>query len=235
MHCGELIALIGPNGGGKTTLLRAMLGEIAHTGDLRFLPSGNTENRPPRIGYVPQKLDLDFRSPVTVLDLFSGAISRWPLWLGYRRSTVNQAAEALSAVASADLLDARISNLSGGELQRVLLALALTPRPEILLLDEPVAGLDQAGTSLFYQTISQLREKYDLSILLISHDLAAAARVADRMIFLNHRICCDGSPEEVLGDESVRRAFGLGLALSEISHAKPLLTHHAQHRQEGLP
>ncbi len=228
MHCGELTAIIGPNGAGKTTLLRAMIGEIPHCGELQFIPSDKSPNRALRIGYVPQKLDIDLRSPASVLDLFSGALSRRPLWLGYPKYVLRQAAASLDAVDGLGLLRARVGNLSGGELQRVLLALALTPVPDILLLDEPVAAVDQAGSELFYRNISRLREKYDLSILLISHDLAAAARVADRMILLKNEILCDGTPGEVLSSPTVKKLFGFHFHPEDFSPVPPHPHHHIQ-------
>ena len=118
----------------------------------------------------------------------------------------------LERVRGADLLDMRIGQLSCGQLQRVLLALALSPVPELLLLDEPLAGMDHRGTLLFYQIVSEVRLKMDLSILLVSHDLVAAAGVADRLVFLNRTILADGLPDQVLQSSLVRGTFGLDLA-----------------------
>ncbi|HBA83770.1 MAG TPA: ABC transporter ATP-binding protein [Verrucomicrobia bacterium] len=210
MHCGQLTTLIGPNGAGKTTLLRAMMGELPHTGELRFIPmhKGSREKRP-RIGYVPQKLDMDALSPITVRDLFAGATVRRPVWLGVSRQASQIADSQLALVGADGLQNKKLGQLSCGQLQRVMLALALTPTPEILLLDEPVSGMDQAGILLFYQVVSRLRRDYDLSVLLISHDLGAAARFADRMVFLNRTILHDGTPSEVLSQPLVRQTFGL--------------------------
>jgi zinc transport system ATP-binding protein len=219
MHCGELTALIGPNGAGKTTLLRSILGEVPHHGELRFMPFGQRGNRAPHIGYVPQRLELDAQAPVTVQDLFAAAASHWPVWLGVRRQVRAQSLAALAVVGAEPLLEQRLGQLSGGQLQRVLLALALAPVPEILLLDEPVAGVDQAGVALFYQMISKLRRDYDLSILLISHDLLACARVADRVVFLNRTILGDGPPAEVLSSPQVRQTMGFDLAGHELAAA----------------
>ena len=216
LHCGELTALIGPNGAGKTTLLRAMLGELPHTGELKFLPFGDRPKPRLRIGYVPQKLEIDALSPTTVLDLFAVTLTQRPLWLGYRRELVEDARKALTMVEAADLLKAKLGQLSGGELQRVLLALALIPLPHLLLLDEPVSGVDQAGIRLFYEILSRLREEYDLSILLISHDLRAVAKVADRIVFLNHTVLCDGSPRLVFADPLVKECFGYDFSPAEI-------------------
>ena len=174
VHCGELTVLIGPNGAGKTTLFRAMLGEIPYSGRLQFIHSGSKNRfKKPRIGYVPQTLELDARSPVTVLDLFAGARSRRPLWLGYNPSIRDEANAALAVVESPDLIDQRLGRLSSGQLQRVLLALALTPAPDLLLLDEPISGVDLAGIEMFYRMVAQLRLLVVNALLIVP---AAAAR-----------------------------------------------------------
>ena len=210
VHCGELTAIIGPNGAGKTTLLRAMLGEIPHSGELRFVHAGDQGRvLVPRVGYVPQKLDFDPASPVSVTDLFAAATSRLPVWLGTRGATRKLAQEALARADVAELADCRLGQLSCGQLQRVLLALALHPLPDLLLLDEPVSGVDQAGTDVFYQMVCRLRHQFDLSVILISHDLSEVARHADRLIFLNRTVLADGPPAKVLAEPCVRRAFNL--------------------------
>jgi zinc transport system ATP-binding protein len=219
VHCGELTAVIGPNGAGKTTLFRAMLGELPHTGELRFVHAGDHgRTLVPRIGYVPQKLDFDPASPVTVTDLFAAAISRLPVWLGTLRATRKLALEALARVDVAELADCSLGRLSGGQLQRVLLALALQPLPDLLLLDEPVSGVDQAGTDVFYQMVCRLRHQFDLSVILVSHDLAEVARHADRLIFLNRTVLADGPPAKVLSEPAVRRAFNLDVILPPHQH-----------------
>lgn len=218
MHCGELTAVIGPNGAGKSTLLRAMVGDLPHSGALRFIHKGNIEDsRPLRIGYVPQKLDLDATAPTTVLDVFAAATRRWPVWLGVSRGVRQASEEALGAADAGYLLKRKVSELSVGQLQRVLLALALVPVPEILLLDEPVAALDPSGIERFYETVSRLRRAYDLSILLVSHDWAAAARVSDRMLLLNRTILCDGLPRDVLLDPLIRKTFGFGVMVGDVA------------------
>ena len=222
MHCGELTALIGPNGAGKTSLLRAMVGEIPHTGSLRFVHHGNRESRtPPRIGYVPQRLELDKTSPTTVLDLFSSVLSRRPLWAGIGRTVRRDALFSLERVGAEAVCDRRLSEISVGQLQRVMLALALTPIPELLLLDEPVAALDQGGMERFYQIVSHLRTAHDLSILMVSHDLTSAAQFADRMILLNRTVLCDGSPRDVLLNPLIPRTFGFGFTEQELSRRRP--------------
>lgn len=209
LHCGELTAVIGENGAGKTTLLRCLLGEIPHEGEVHFLDASCRRPDSPVIGYVPQHSSFDRDAPASVLDLFAAALSRRPVCLGVPRAVRREAAEGLRRTGAEGLIDRRIGTLSGGELQRVLLGLALTPVPNILVLDEPVSGVDHGGRGQFYGLLSRLRHEYDLAVLLVSHDLAGLARFADRLVFLDRRILCEGSPDEVLRDSRVREAFGL--------------------------
>jgi zinc transport system ATP-binding protein len=218
LHCGELTTLVGPNGAGKSTLLKALLGEVRHGGTIHFLPvAGHGREDAPVIGYLPQQLEFDRFSPVNVHDLFAMAASRWPVALRYSRRLRRAALESLRYVEAEHLVDRRLGQLSGGELQRVLLALSLTPVPNLLLLDEPVSGVDVAGRELFYRTVSDLRRRFDLSILMVSHDLAGVTTISDRIVFLNRRIVCLGRPAEVIANRELRRTFGLDLAPLEIS------------------
>lgn len=212
IHCGELTALIGPNGAGKTTLLRAIIGELPHTGQVEFIHA-RQDGRPsaPRIGYVPQRFDIDLTSPTSVLDLLAAAKSRRPIWTGVSCRARTHAIEQLALVEAQNLVDSRLGSLSWGQLQRVLLALALDPLPDLLLLDEPVSGVDRAGIGLFYRMVSKLRLRYDLSIILVSHDLSEITALADRMLFLNRSILCDGAPASVLANPLVRKTFGLDI------------------------
>jgi zinc transport system ATP-binding protein len=212
-HCGELTALIGPNGAGKTTLLKAILGEVPHSGALHFHDQRKRRPDRPRIGYVPQKLEFDATLPVSVLDLFAGALSRWPAWLGHHLLLRKRAEAMLAQFEASHLINRTLGQLSGGELQRVLLALAVTPVPDILLLDEPVSGVDLHGMDLFYRMVSELRRRHDLAILLVSHDLPEVAQYADRIVFLNKRVICDGTPEQVLAQEQVKQVFGVDASL----------------------
>ena len=231
VHCGELTVLLGPNGAGKTTLFRSMLGELPYTGALHFVHAGSEERFiHPRIGYVPQKLDIDTLAPVTVLDLFAGALAHRPVWLGHSTAIRTKAFAMLSVVNAQSLLDQCLGQLSCGQLQRVLLALALTPVPDLLLLDEPVAGVDPAGIDLFYRMVSELRRTFDLSILLVSHDIPTAARFADRMLFMNRTILCDGSPREVLAGPCIRQTFGIDLANAAIQQLETRTERPLQHK-----
>ncbi|MFZ4482872.1 MAG: metal ABC transporter ATP-binding protein [Chthoniobacterales bacterium] len=209
LHCGELTAVIGENGAGKTTLVRCVLGEMAHSGEVHFLDAARRRADSPVIGYVPQHSNFDRDAPFSVLDLFAASLARRPACLGVSRTVEAAARKGLARTSAAHLLHRRLGTLSGGELQRVLLGLALTPVPNLLVLDEPVSGVDHSGREQFYELLSRLRREYDLAVLLVSHDLATLARFADRLVFLDRRIVCEGSPAEVLRDLRVREAFGL--------------------------
>ncbi|MEA4925932.1 MAG: metal ABC transporter ATP-binding protein [Syntrophomonadaceae bacterium] len=209
IHCGELTAIIGPNGAGKTTLLKAILGEIRHTGALKYVNAQGVDNGYPLIGYVPQHLDFDAGSPTSVFDIFMACSTQLPCWLFKPNRIRTRVAASLAKVKAEHLLDRRLGTLSGGELQRVLLALALDPIPNLLLLDEPVAGIDHNGLELFYNTVSDLRNNYDLSIILVSHDLDLVARYSDRVVLINKTVVCSGSPQEVFSDERTARIFGM--------------------------
>lgn len=209
IHCGELTAIIGPNGAGKSTLLKALLGETPHTGQLRYLGSNGSPSSKPLIGYVPQQLRFDLGTPTSVLDLFIACRSRMPAWLFKPVSVKKRALEGLAKVKAEHLIDRRLGALSGGELQRVLLALALDPVPNLLLLDEPVSGIDQGGLELFYNTVSELRQNYDLTIILVSHDLELVAKYADRVVLLNKTVISSGTPQQVFSNELTLKSFGI--------------------------
>lgn len=209
IHCGEMTALIGPNGAGKSTLLKAILGEYKHTGELKYLDEKGIRSGHPLIGYVPQFLDFDAGSPASVFDLFMASISKAPAWLMKPESVRKMVLESLDRVNEAHLIDRPLGVLSGGELQRVLLALALNPIPDLLLLDEPFTGVDQNGMEIFYNIVSDLKKNYDLSVILVSHDLDLVARYADRVVLLNRTVLCSGKPDEVFSNEILYKTIGM--------------------------
>ena len=208
VHCGQLTAIIGPNGAGKSTLLKAILGEIKHTGALRYTDAKGKHTGNPIIGYVPQYLKFDVSAPITVEDLFAACLSNRPVWLLPTKKRENILA-SLKRVKSEDLIDRRLGALSGGELQRVLLALSLNPMPDLLLLDEPVSGVDQNGLEIFYEILEDLQNNEDMAIILISHDLNMVMRHADQVVLLNKGVVCNGTPEEVFNDKRTRKIFGM--------------------------
>lgn len=215
IHCGELTAVIGPNGAGKSTLLKAILGEIPHSGELIFLDEKNKRTGKPLLGYVPQKLEFDGSSPTSVYDLFASALSAKAVWFFHSKKIREAVLQSLKRVDADHLIARKLGELSGGELQRVLLALALDPIPDLLLLDEPVSGIDHNGLQLFYNTVSELRRNYDLSIILVSHDLKLVAQYADRVVLINNKtVECIGSAEEVFHDRKTVELFGLDLTRS---------------------
>ena len=217
IHCGQLTAIIGPNGAGKSTLLRAILGEVPHTGKLHYVDAKGKHTGNPVIGYVPQYLRFDVSAPTSVMDIFMACLSKRPVWLCSGEALRPMVVEQLARVKAEHLVDRRLGALSGGELQRVLLALALDPLPDLLLLDEPVSGVDRNGRELFYEIVAELREKEDMAILLISHDLGLVAKHADQVVLMDKGVLVSGTPKQVFRDARTKQAFGMlaGEALEE--------------------
>jgi len=206
VHCGELVALIGPNGAGKSTFLKAVLGQREYEGVIAFSEPGQRSKKP-RIGYVPQSPSFDPSDPVTVADLFACCMSRRPAFLGLSKSMKETVRECLDRVHGADLIHKRVGTLSGGELQRVLLALALEPLPNILILDEPLSGVDVEGMETLMDMLDEIRKTYDLSILMTTHDFSLLPRYADQVVLIDHAVAAKGTPEEVLSSEAFSRIF----------------------------
>ena len=206
LNCGELTALIGKNGAGKSTLLKSILGEVSHTGKLNYFDAKGKHLRP-IIGYVPQTLKFDTTSPISVLDLFQACLTWKPVWLFSARPVREKVLKILSRVQAEYLIDRRLGALSGGELQRVLLALALEPLPDLLLLDEPVSGVDKVGMEIFYELAAKLCAVEDMAILLISHDLEMIKKYADRVILLDKRVLKIGKVEEVFKSAEMQNLF----------------------------
>ena len=206
VHCGQMVALIGPNGAGKSTLLKALLGEREFDGNILFSAPGSRRAKA-RIGYVPQSPNFDPGDPVSVADLFTCCLSRRPAFLGASKKDRELIEECLERVHGEDLIDKRVGTLSGGELQRVLLALALEPMPNILILDEPLSGVDIEGQTGLMDMLDEIRRDYDLSILMTTHDFSMLGRYADRVVLIDHEVKCQGTPEEVLDSPEFRTAF----------------------------
>ena len=216
---GEIVTILGPNGSGKSTLLRALLGIVP-------VAEGRIEREAGlRIGYVPQKLAIDRTMPMTVRRFLS---------LPFRVGDA-EAADALSRVGMTRQERKQMSDLSGGQLQRVLLARALIDRPGLLMLDEPTQGLDQQGEAAFYRLIEDVRTMTGAAVLMISHDLHVVMAASDRVICLNGHICCEGTPRVVSNAPEYRALFGLGtqgaLALyrHEHDHGHPANAGHLHH------
>lgn len=210
LNCREILAIIGPNGAGKTTLLRAIIGEVPSTGKINFLVKANP-CRAPRIGYVPQKINFDLDSPISVLDLVATTITDNPIWIGIKRDIREEAVKILKKVDSEKLIDKRIGELSGGELQRVLLSMAMTPVPDLLLLDEPISAVDAKGISLFYEIVNNLKKQQDISIIVVTHNLTGITPYADRVILLNRTVVAEGTANDILADKKKLHAFQMSL------------------------
>lgn len=189
---GEIITIIGPNGGGKTTLVKALLG-------LRSVSSGKVQRQSGlQVGYVPQKLVIDRTMPLTVERLM--------------RLTGNHSRDAMLAALEetgvAHKIHDNVHTLSGGEMQRVLLARALVGQPDLMVLDEPVQGVDYVGELALYRLIEEIRDRHNCGILLVSHDLHMVMRASTRVICLNTHVCCYGQPADVAQNPDYQRLFG---------------------------
>ncbi len=212
LKAGEIVTIVGPNGSGKTTLFKAIIGTVpVSTGTIEIKPNL-------RIGYVPQQLKIDQTLPITVerfLKLsninFEKSQDKTELILG-----------------SKDLLDVQINSLSGGEMQRVLLARALINDPQILLLDEATRGLDQPGVATFYRKIENIRKSTNCAILMISHDLHVVMSSSDRVICVNGHICCQGTPEIVATSPEYQALFG-----GDVDGTFALYRHHHDHKHDS--
>lgn len=202
---GEIVTLIGPNGAGKTTLVRVVLGLLQ--------PERGNVRRAPRlrIGYMPQKLHVDATLPLSVLRFLR-------LVPGVDRK---RALAALAEVGAEQVIDSPLQSISGGEMQRVLLARALLREPQLLVLDEPVQGVDVAGQAELYRLISRLRERHGCGVLMVSHDLHLVMSATDQVVCLNRHVCCSGHPEQVSGDPAFIELFG--------QDAKSLAVYHHHH------
>ena len=191
---GEIVTIVGPNGSGKSTLLRAIVGAVAPA-------AGRIERAPGlRLGYVPQRLAIDATLPMTVSRFMALP----------RRAPPGAVADALAEAGAAGLGGRPMAALSGGQLQRVLLARALLGRPQLLILDEPTQGLDQPGAAALYRRIEELRADLGCAVLMVSHDLHVVMSASDRVVCLNGHICCEGRPEVVAEAPAYRALFGPG-------------------------
>lgn len=208
IHCGNLTAIIGRNGAGKSTLMKGILGELPHEGMTEFKDRKNNRTEKLRIGYVPQNINIEKNTPTSVYDLFASFISNSPVFLFKKNRLYQIIKDQLKVFEADELIDKCVCDLSGGELQRVLLSIATMPVPNLLLLDEPVSGIDHNGMELFYTTIDHLKKNYDLAILLISHDLDYVAKYADHVVLLDGTIIVEGTPEEVYESEEFKKVFG---------------------------
>ena len=203
LHCGELTVIVGKNGAGKSTLLRAIIGEIKHTGNIEF-SSKHHNTKEFTIGYVPQKLNIE-NSPISVYDLICSCTSNIPTFLFKSKSKYAKIKEHLKEMEADSLIDKKISLLSGGELQKVLIAIATLPYPELLVLD-----IDANGKEIFYKLIDKIKKTHDVSILMVSHDFDKVKEYADKVVLLNKRVIECDTPDKVFASDSFVNEFGIG-------------------------
>ncbi|MGN6384680.1 MAG: metal ABC transporter ATP-binding protein [Verrucomicrobiota bacterium] len=220
---GEVVALIGPNGSGKTTLLRSILGlQPIDSGSIEIFGHRELRKVLPRVGYVPQKLSLDRGFILSVREFLSLRARQTSQWFWKSTRAIDQkVCQGFSEIGIESLLDKPVAQLSGGQLQRVLIAFSLLGEPELLLLDEPTAGVDTPGEQSFYELISQVQQKHKLTVILVSHDLSMVYRYASWVYALNRVICCEGTPQQVMNADSLRQAYGI--------HVSPYGHHHHVH------
>jgi zinc transport system ATP-binding protein len=232
IEAGTTLGLIGPNGGGKTTLIRLLLGLLEPTrGTMRVaaLSPRDAVRRGDIIGYLPQNPAApDGRFPVSVRQVARfGLVGKTGMLRAYRRDDLRFVDELLGMVGIADLADAPLATLSGGQLQRVLIARALAARPKILLLDEPTTGIDRLGQQQFLESIGRLKNRLGLTVVLVSHDLRAVSAISDRIACLNLTLHYHDVPERIPAELVYQQfgcdleAFGLGSTCTTPGHAHP--------------
>jgi len=208
---GEIVSVIGPNGAGKTTLVRVLLGLVAATQGYVISQPGLS------VGYVPQRISLHPTLPLTVLRFLSLS----------KVGTEAAIRAALELLKIEHLREQQIATVSGGELQRILLARALLGNPKLLILDEPAQGVDLAGQAELYQLIGQIRDQNGCGVLMISHDLHLVMSATDEVVCLNHHVCCHGKPEQVSNDPAFLELFG-----ASVSDGLAVYTHHHNHEHD---
>ena len=216
VNSSEIVTIVGPNGSGKTSLLKAIIGAVTPLkGSIKIKPDL-------KVGYVPQRLNLDPTLPISV-----GKFMRLT-----NKINKKSCLKALEQAGVPKLIEKQMSELSSGQLQRVLLAHSLLGTPEILILDEATQGLDQPGSADFYRQIEKVRQETSCAVLMISHDLHVVMSASDRVICLNGHICCSGAPETVLAAPEYQELFGTETngALALYRHS-----HDHQHDQSSKP
>lgn len=197
IHC-----IIGPNGGGKTSLIRSLLGQMPHTGKIRITWRNDSQI----IGYVPQALDFDRTLPLTVNNFMAMIWQRSPAFLGSSAKTKTVIARTLDQVGMADKANYMFGGLSGGERQRVLLAQALIPSPDLLILDEPASGLDKNGSEIMHSILQKLRSS-GTTILMSHHDLAEVKSIGNQVTCINQKVLFSGNPQTMLTPETILNIY----------------------------
>ncbi len=206
---GDIVAIIGPNGAGKTTLLRAILGIIPYQGEIIWHLS-------PKIGYVPQRFDFDHTYPLTVEELFL-LKGRQSFWLPNKNQRL-EVEKALSHTQVQALKNKKIGQLSAGQLQRVFIAYALYGQPDLLLFDEPTAGIDIGAEMTIYGLLKEVSQELNLTMLLVSHELNIVYQYASQVVCINQQLSCFGIPRQVLSPEQLQLLYGKHTSFYEHNH-----------------
>ena len=206
LDSGERLSILGPNGAGKTVLLKALLKLVPHQGEVVWA-------RDVRIGYVPQKIDADTHLPLTFTDLFRAKCTTLKI-------PVSQASEISSTVGlTPQILATPVGHLSGGQFQRGLIAFSLLGNPNVLLMDEPTASVDEPGEEHIYELINRLQTQHDLASIMVSHDLSFVFRYATKVLCLNRQQVCFGSPTEALSTDVLTKLYGESVGFYDHRHS----------------
>lgn len=211
---GTITALIGPNGSGKTTLIKSILGLLPYSGRIEVFGKP-VKQMYKKIGYVPQRFSFDQTFPITVREFISIALYSYKERISSHQHHVD---ESLKMVDITSLADRRLTTLSGGQLQRVLLARALAHDPKLILLDEPESGVDVGGEQTFYDLLQSLVKKEKMTAVLASHELDVVYAYSDQVICLNQTMVCRGAPSKVLDQETFMKLYGRGLKFYAHDH-----------------
>jgi zinc transport system ATP-binding protein len=205
---GLFVSIAGPNGGGKSTLLKVLMGLIKPTsGEVRLFGEKSSKSSSKMIGYVPQIKNIDRTFPALPIELvITGINNSWPTFL--KKKDKQLAEDALETVGAAYIKNRPISRLSGGELQRVFLARAIVRNPKLLILDEPVTGIDRMGEDDMHKILEEYKRRNDVTILMVTHDWEAAYHHSDKVLLLNRKQHCFDSPEKAFSEQNIRELFG---------------------------
>ena len=195
LEAGESMAIIGPNGAGKSVLLKAMLGMLPYSGTIAWAPGV-------RIGYVPQKIDADRHLPINIENLLAAKASILKL----PESDISSIIKSVGL--NEKILKTSVGHLSGGQFQRALMAFALLGKPNVIILDEPTASIDKPGEEQMYELIHRLQDEYEMTTIVVSHDMSFVYRYATKVLCLNRTGICFGKPEEVLTPENLEHLYG---------------------------
>jgi zinc transport system ATP-binding protein len=205
LAAGERLSILGPNGAGKTVLLKALLNLVPYTGEIKWAPDC-------RLGYVPQKIDADTHLPLTFTDLFRAKCLT-------QQIDFKEVADISGTVGlTKQILKTPVGHLSGGQFQRGLIGFSLLGSPDVLLMDEPTASVDEPGEEHIYELINRLQAQHKLATIMVSHDLSFVFRYATKVLCLNHQQVCFGSPTEALSSEVLTKLYGDSVGFYDHHH-----------------